>query len=163
MSAFDPKRTLWQEFSMKKLLQTVTGLIAFSAQAMTQDAPQTQQMPKVKPGPNLMAEKQVIRGQRSTEKLSIGSTMPRSKRFPKRKRVVILGRVSAAARQPRSEKLGLGAWSAWRQQADGCRLLVLSGHFDRVPECPLSGVGPRAWNIHMTSRSWGAFVVPTKR
>jgi hypothetical protein len=43
---------------MKKLLLTVTGLIAFSAQAMTQDSPQTQQMPKVKPGLNLMGEKQ---------------------------------------------------------------------------------------------------------
>jgi hypothetical protein len=44
---------------MKKLVLTVTSLIAFSAQAMTQDAPQTQQMPKVKPGVNLMGEKQV--------------------------------------------------------------------------------------------------------
>jgi hypothetical protein len=44
---------------MKKLLLTIIGLIAFSAQAMTQDASQTQQMPKIKPGLNLMGEKQV--------------------------------------------------------------------------------------------------------
>jgi Skp family chaperone for outer membrane proteins len=44
---------------MKKLLLAVAGLIAFSAQAMTQDAPQTQQMLKGKPGLNLMGEKQV--------------------------------------------------------------------------------------------------------
>jgi len=45
--------------SMKKLLLTVAGLIAFSGQAMAQDAPQTQQRPKIKPGLNLMQEQQV--------------------------------------------------------------------------------------------------------
>jgi len=44
---------------MKKLLLTVAGLIALSAQAMAQDAPPTQKMPKIKPGLNLMGEKQV--------------------------------------------------------------------------------------------------------
>jgi len=45
---------------MKKLLvMAVGGLIAFSAQALAQDAPQTQQAPRMKPGLNLMGEKQV--------------------------------------------------------------------------------------------------------
>lgn len=44
---------------MRKLLVTVAALIALSAQAMAQDAPQTQQMPRVKPGLNLMGEKQI--------------------------------------------------------------------------------------------------------
>jgi opacity protein-like surface antigen len=43
---------------MKTLLALVAVLIAFSAQAMAQDVPQTQ-MPKVKPGVNLMGEKYV--------------------------------------------------------------------------------------------------------
>jgi hypothetical protein len=38
---------------------SVAALIAVSAQAMAQDTPQTQQMPKMKPGLNLMGEKQV--------------------------------------------------------------------------------------------------------
>ena len=42
---------------MKKLLLTVFVLIAFSAEAMAQDAPRTQQAPKS--GLNLMGEKQV--------------------------------------------------------------------------------------------------------
>jgi hypothetical protein len=41
---------------MKKLLLTVIVLIAFSAGAMAQDAPRAQ---RVKPGLNLMGEKQV--------------------------------------------------------------------------------------------------------
>jgi hypothetical protein len=41
---------------MKKLLLTLAGLIAFSAQAMAQDAPLTQRA--LKPGVNLMGEKQ---------------------------------------------------------------------------------------------------------
>ena len=44
---------------MKKLLLTVAGLIGLSGQAMAQDAPQTQQRPKIKPGLNLMQEQQV--------------------------------------------------------------------------------------------------------
>jgi hypothetical protein len=42
---------------VKKLLVAIAGLIAFSAQAMAQDAPQTQQ--KFKPGLNMMGEKLV--------------------------------------------------------------------------------------------------------
>ena len=42
---------------MKKLLLTVFGLIAFSAEATAQDAPKTQRAPK--PGLNLMGEKPV--------------------------------------------------------------------------------------------------------
>jgi hypothetical protein len=41
---------------MKKLLLTAFGLIAFSAEATAQDAPPTQ---RIKPGLNLMGEKQV--------------------------------------------------------------------------------------------------------
>jgi hypothetical protein len=41
---------------MKKLLLTLASLIAFSAQAMVQDAPLTQRA--LKPGVNLMGEKQ---------------------------------------------------------------------------------------------------------
>jgi hypothetical protein len=41
---------------VKKLLVAIAGLIAFSAQTVAQDAPQTQ---RIKPGLNLMGEKQV--------------------------------------------------------------------------------------------------------
>ena len=44
---------------MKKLLLTVAGLIAFSGQAIAQDAPQAQQRPKIKPGLNMTGEQQV--------------------------------------------------------------------------------------------------------
>ena len=41
---------------MKILLLTIAGLVVFSAQVMAQDAPQA---PKMKPGLNLMGDKQV--------------------------------------------------------------------------------------------------------
>jgi hypothetical protein len=44
---------------MRKLLVMLSGLIALSAQAMAQNAPQTQQTSRVKPGLNLMGEKKV--------------------------------------------------------------------------------------------------------
>lgn len=45
---------------MKILLLIIAGLVVFPAQVMAQDAPQPQQqVPKMRPGLNLMGEKQV--------------------------------------------------------------------------------------------------------
>ncbi len=44
---------------MKILLLAIAGLVVFSAQVMAQDAPQVQQAPKMRPGLNLMGDKQV--------------------------------------------------------------------------------------------------------
>jgi hypothetical protein len=44
---------------MKILVLAIVGLTALSRPATAQDTPQTQQMPKFKPGLNLMGDKQV--------------------------------------------------------------------------------------------------------
>ena len=72
--------------SMRKLLVTVAGLIALSAHAMAQNAPQTQQMPRGKPSLNLMGEKQVDPRVQAYRKAIDGEYESALKKIPEHKK-----------------------------------------------------------------------------
>src|SRR5262249_9919269 len=115
---------------MKKLLLTVAGLIAFSGQAIAQDAPQAQQRPKIKPGLNMTGEQQVDPRMEEYRKAVDREYDAALKKYRNRKRrITIPGRVSAAVSQPRSEagEIGWGGKAATRVArmfARSCRELL---------------------------------------